>query len=125
FEQTPGLGSADTSWYTPVKDKLDVGHVAGAVCNSLLDAMSEQLFFLRYNYCRLQVRKLKDQVGEGMPTAEQARDILRWDKRVTELSHQIAEWNLALVLAMAKRVRVPDMTFADLVSEGNLALLRA
>ena len=36
-------------------------------------------------------------------------------------SEQIAETNLALVLAMAKRVRIVDSEFADLVSEGNMA----
>src|SRR6185436_9796528 len=33
--------------------------------------------------------------------------------------------NLALVLAMAKRTRMSEVDFADLVSEGNMALLRA
>src|SRR5690606_26211366 len=36
-----------------------------------------------------------------------------------------AQTNLALVLAMAKRTRMGDLDFADLVSEGNMALLRA
>jgi len=38
---------------------------------------------------------------------------------------QIAQLNLALVLAMAKRTRMSEVEFADLVSEGNMALLRA
>ncbi|MDY7107649.1 MAG: sigma-70 family RNA polymerase sigma factor, partial [Planctomycetota bacterium] len=38
---------------------------------------------------------------------------------------QIAETNLALVLAMAKRTRMSEVDFADLVSEGNMALLRS
>jgi RNA polymerase sigma factor (sigma-70 family) len=33
--------------------------------------------------------------------------------------------NLALVLAMAKRTRLGDVDFAEVVSEGNMALLRA
>src|SRR5207248_4271059 len=33
--------------------------------------------------------------------------------------------NLALVLAMAKRTRLGDVDFAEIVSEGNMALLRA
>ena len=31
----------------------------------------------------------------------------------------------ALVLAMAKRFRMGDMDFGDLISEGNMALLRS
>jgi RNA polymerase primary sigma factor len=42
-----------------------------------------------------------------------------------QIREQIAETNLALVLAMAKRTRMSEVDFADLVSEGNMALLRA
>ena len=33
--------------------------------------------------------------------------------------------NLALVPAMAKRARLPDVEFGDLISEGNMAVLRS
>ena len=38
---------------------------------------------------------------------------------------QIAETNLALVLAMAKRVRNIDVDLSDLIGEGNMALMRS
>jgi RNA polymerase primary sigma factor len=38
---------------------------------------------------------------------------------------QLAETNLALVLAMAKRVRLAEVDFADLIGEGNMALMRS
>jgi RNA polymerase sigma factor (sigma-70 family) len=38
---------------------------------------------------------------------------------------QIAEINLALVLAMAKRVPLGESDFGDLIGEGNMALMRA
>jgi RNA polymerase primary sigma factor len=33
--------------------------------------------------------------------------------------------NMALVMAMARRTRIPNVEFPDLISEGNMALLRA
>jgi twitching motility protein PilT len=51
--------------------------------------------------------------------------VLRWHRKAERIREQIAETNLALVLAMAKRTRMSEVDFADLVSEGNMALLRA
>jgi hypothetical protein len=59
------------------------------------------------------------------PTGEQATEILKWYRLADRIREQIAETNLALVLAMAKRTRMSEVDFADLVSEGNMALLRA
>jgi RNA polymerase sigma factor (sigma-70 family) len=38
---------------------------------------------------------------------------------------QISETNLALVLAMARRVRLGESDFPDLIGEGNMALMRS
>ena len=51
--------------------------------------------------------------------------MLRWHRIANAYREQIAETNLALVLAMAKRVRMSEVDFADLISEGNMALLRS
>lgn len=51
--------------------------------------------------------------------------ILRWHRVSDEVRKQLAETNLALVLAMAKRVRSADLDFGDLMSEGNMALMRS
>merc|ERR1711879_833309 len=48
-----------------------------------------------------------------------------WYRKSERIREQIAETNLALVLAMAKRTRMSEVDFSDLVSEGNMALLRA
>src|SRR5204863_1465331 len=77
---------------------------------------------------RFRVWKLQQEVWGSpsrKPTAEQAEQILAWYRRAEQVREQIAETNLALVLAMAKRTRMSEVDFADLVSEGNMALLRA
>ncbi len=126
FDEAPAIKRPDTSWYHPVMENLSaaarVSHGAGAV---LLTAAEERTLFLQFNYCRYRVCRIREQVGRDRITAEQARELLKWHRRAEERRDQIAQTNLALVLAMAKRTRMSEVDFADLVSEGNMALLRA
>jgi RNA polymerase primary sigma factor len=69
--------------------------------------------------------QLQPKVGPAGPTDEEAQELLRWYRTAVAYREQIAETNLALVLAMAKRTRMSEVDFADLVSEGNMALLRS
>jgi len=95
------------------------------VGTALLTAAQERALFLQFNYCRYRVSKIREQIGEGAVAPDQGRLLLHWYRRADEYRDQIAQTNLALVLAMAKRTRMSDVDFADLVSEGNMALLRA
>jgi RNA polymerase sigma factor (sigma-70 family) len=88
-----------------------------------LDA--EKHLFLRLNYCRRRVAKILDEVGPRRLTAETTRELLRWERATVETRGEIVRLNVPLVLAMAKRTRITGIDFADLISEGNLALLRS
>ncbi len=116
----------DTSWYQPVMSSsisTDYNRNVGSV---LLTAAQERVIFLQYNYCRFRVCRLRDDLlSEPTIDPDQAREMLEWDAKAGELRDQIAQINLALVLAMAKRTRMSEMDFGDMVSEGNMALLRA
>jgi RNA polymerase primary sigma factor len=94
----------------------------------ILTGAEERILFYQFNYARFRVWKLQQDIWGSpsrKPTAEQAEFILGWYRRAEQIREQIAETNLALVLAMAKRTRMSEVDFADLVSEGNMALLRA
>ena len=127
YQDAPPIEKPDVGWYRPLMDDLtptkqQTTRTAGTV---LLTAAEERVLFLQYNYARYRVRALQEEIGMNDPTEEQAREILRWYSIATQYREQIAETNLALVLAMAKRIRMSEVDFADLVSEGNMALLRA
>ena len=51
--------------------------------------------------------------------------MVRWYQRVRTTEDNIVDANMALVMAMAKRTKIPHVDFPELVSEGNMALLRA
>jgi RNA polymerase primary sigma factor len=131
YEDAPEIQKPDVSWYRPLMDDLtpsSVSHGQKSTRNAgtlLLTADEERVLFLQYNYARHRVRQLQKEIGSSGPTDEQAQEILRWYRTAALYREQIAETNLALVLAMAKRTRMSEVDFADLVSEGNMALLRS
>ena len=93
--------------------------------SAVLTLAQERVLFLKFNYARFRQRKIQDELAGRLPNVQQKHDLLRWNTISETYRKQIAETNLALVLAMAKRVRLSDVDFADLISEGNMALMRS
>jgi len=89
-----------------------------------LSAKEEAVLFLRYNYARHRLSGLLEAQRRRASTSR-AREMIRWHQRVMKARADLVRANLALVLAMAKRTRIPNVEFGEVVSEGNMALLRA
>lgn len=121
----------DTSWYHPVMDDLSTTSRSRTVKSAqqvILTGAQEKVLFHKFNFARFRINQIQKDVWASetkQPMSEQAQEILRWYRVADLIREQIAETNLALVLAMAKRTRMSEVDFADLVSEGNMALLRA
>ena len=127
FDEAPDIQKPDTAWYHPVMDAKDaLSRQKNNTASLVLTAKEEQALFIQYNYCRFRVCLIRDELLD-MPAVDidLAREMLRWYRKADALRDQIAQTNLALVLAMAKRTRMSEVDFGDLVSEGNMALLRA
>jgi RNA polymerase sigma factor (sigma-70 family) len=89
-----------------------------------LSRQDEALLFKRYNCARYHLSKLMEKqtrcfAGNRVP------EILMWHRRGLENRIALTEANMALVVAMAKRTKGNSMDFGELVSEGNIVLLRA
>jgi RNA polymerase sigma factor (sigma-70 family) len=125
FDNAPEIPQPNTSWYHPVMDDLSARRAHKKIVNVVLSAEQERALFLQFNYCRFRAASIQREVDERQLSAGQARELLNWHQRSQALRDRIAQFNLALVLAMAKRMRSSDLDFADLISEGNMALLRA
>jgi RNA polymerase primary sigma factor len=130
YDEAPDIQKPDTSWYHPVMDDLSStrNRTVKSAQQVILTGAEEKVLFHQFNYARYRIWKLQHDVWgtpTRQPTPEQAEEILRWYRLSDRIREQIAETNLALVLAMAKRTRMSEVDFADLVSEGNMALLRA
>ncbi|MHC4981560.1 MAG: sigma-70 family RNA polymerase sigma factor [Planctomycetota bacterium] len=89
-----------------------------------LNSADEELLFLRYNYARFRLSKLL-RARQEHRTVYRAKEIVLWYQIAMKAKAAITRANMALVLAMAKRTRIPNVEFGELVSEGNMALLRS
>ena len=85
----------------------------------------EQNLFLRFNYARRQIGLILQQAAGRRLTAGQTRTLLAWGHRALTARSEIVRFNLPLVLAMAKRTRLSSIDYNELISEGNIALLRS
>ncbi|GMU81971.1 MAG: sigma-70 family RNA polymerase sigma factor [Phycisphaerales bacterium] len=116
---------------TPIGDMASVSNDDSGV-NLFIDVVGrapsgeqEREMFLRFNYCRYRVmRVLRDFRGKQL-TADAAREVLRWELLTRQMRSEIVRINVPLVLAMTKRTKIANVDPADMVSEGNLALLRS
>ncbi len=91
----------------------------------LLTREQEQHLFRKYNFLKYQASKLRDQLDSERPKAALMDEIERLYEQIVELKNQIARCNLRLVVSIAKRHVTPDQNFFELVSDGNVSLLRA
>ncbi|MBN1555839.1 MAG: sigma-70 family RNA polymerase sigma factor [Phycisphaerae bacterium] len=89
-----------------------------------LKAGEESELFLRFNYARYRLSELVE-AQQSQATLSRAREMCKWFRRVEEAQSAVTEANLALVVAMARRTRIPNVDFSELISEGNMALLRS
>ncbi len=89
-----------------------------------LSGEDEKRLFLRYNYARYRLDELAGKQRKRA-TKPRALKMLEWHSRVRSVREELVDANMSLVLAMAKRTRIPNVDFPELVSEGNMALLRA
>lgn len=130
YRDAPEIQKPDTTWYHPVMDDLSTARnrTVKSAQQVILTGAEEKVLFHQFNYARFRIWKVQQDAWAApsrQPVPEQGDEILRWYRVADRVREQIAETNLALVLAMAKRTRMSEVDFADLVSEGNMALLRA
>jgi RNA polymerase primary sigma factor len=121
FEDPNSVPRLPVSWYSPAIDRKTPPKRNTAM---LLTREEEAILFRQYNFARLQVCKLQDSISKKKnPRDEDLDELLKWFDIAMDRRDHIVECNLALVLAMAKRSWATG-EYADLVAEGNVALLR-
>ncbi|HYO09777.1 MAG TPA: sigma-70 family RNA polymerase sigma factor [Tepidisphaeraceae bacterium] len=111
-----------TSWYQPTREEI-ADQLRGTP--QLMKGAEEKLMFQRFNFCKRKLCALQKRAKRGGLTRELAEELVEWHRRFEHFREYLVRTNLALVLAMAKRTRLGDVDFAEIVSEGNMALMRA
>lgn len=126
YERAPQIPRAKTDWYMPVLD-TEIGSNIKRAENQqvILTGAEEKVLFHQMNYALYRLEKIRRALRGIKPDTTQASEILKWRRIADSARDQIAGINLGLVLFMSKRSRIRPGDFADMVSEGNMALLRA
>lgn len=110
------------AWYRPTMQDAVMEKARAAP--RLIKADQEKLMFYCLNFSKKRLQELQRTVRRVGLTAGLARELIQWHGRFAHYREYLVRTNLALVLAMAKRTRMGQVDFAELVSEGNMALLR-
>ena len=81
----------------------------------VLTTDEESFLFRKYTY----VKSRLDHSQRGKSNS------LKWNNRLRQVTSDLVNANMSLVLRMAKRCNIPNVDFPEMVSEGSMALLRA
>ncbi len=114
--------------HTPRKVKPPAGlprYLASLYETALLTREQEAHIFRKFNYLKFKAKKLRDALDSERPKASDMDAIERIYADVVKVKNLIVQSNLRLVVSIAKRHVSPSDDFFQLVSDGNMSLIRA
>jgi RNA polymerase primary sigma factor len=91
----------------------------------LLTRVQEAHLFRRMNYLKYKAGKLREKLIESQPKTSLMDQIEQLYEEAVATKNQIIRANLRLVVSIAKRHVGPMENFFELVSDGNMSLMRA
>jgi RNA polymerase primary sigma factor/RNA polymerase sigma factor len=91
----------------------------------LLTREQEVWLFRKFNFLKYRAESLRKQLDVEKPSARLMDQIERVYAEIVEIKNRIVRANLRLVVSIAKRRVSPGDSFFDLVSDGNMSLIRA
>ena len=91
----------------------------------LLTRPQEAHLFRKMNYLKYKARGLRDALDARRPQGRLLKQIENLYDEAAAIKNQIVSANLRLVVSIAKRYVGPAADFFDLVSDGNISLIRA
>jgi len=100
-------------------------YLAGLYKIPLLSAEQELHLFRKMNYIKYKASLLRDSLDMQRPKANLMQQIEQLYDKAIATKNEIVSANLRLVVSIARRHIGPYSNFFDLISDGNLALIRA
>ena len=91
----------------------------------LLTREQEVWLFRKFNYLKHKAMKLREQLDPERPSTRLMDQIEKIYDEIVSLKNRLVRANLRLVVSIAKRRVAPGDGFFDLVSDGNMSLIRA
>jgi RNA polymerase sigma factor (sigma-70 family) len=91
----------------------------------LLNREQEAHLFRQMNFLKYQARRLRDRIDPGKARTADLDDVEKLLKRAQAVKEQLISANMRLVVSIAKRHVAPTDNFFELLSDGNLSLIKA
>lgn len=92
---------------------------------ALLTREQEQYLFRKYNFLKFQASRLREKLDPSKAKSSEMDDIEKLYDDAVKLKNRIVQANLRLVVSIAKRHVAANEDFFQLVSDGNMSLIRA
>jgi len=122
------LGPTPESELQPKKSRLPSGlppYLASLYEVPLLTRRQEAHLFRKMNYLKYKAARLRAKLDPSRPRRGLMDQIERLYDEAVATKNQIIRANLRLVVSIAKRHVGPSQNFFELVSDGNMSLMRA
>ena len=100
-------------------------YIARLYDGRLLTKDEEQFYFRRMNWLKYQAAKIRRRLDRQRVTRKQMQQVQALLDESDAVNSLIITANLRLVVSIAKKFVTSELLFEDLVSEGNLALMRS
>jgi RNA polymerase primary sigma factor len=100
-------------------------YLASLYDDPLLTREQELHLFRQMNYLKHRASTLRDAIDPETATLADLDEVDRWLRRAGEVKNRIIQANLRLVVSIAKRHVAATQNFFELVSDGNMSLMRA
>jgi len=92
----------------------------------LLSKKQEQALFRLFNYLKYKATLVRQRLSKARsPKVEDIEEVERLLDEAARVKNRIVQANLRLVVNIAKRHVSPQINFFELISDGNMSLLRA
>ena len=91
----------------------------------LLTKDEEQFYFRRLNWLKFRAATSRGQLDERRATRDQMKKVEKLLQEAARAKNLIVTSNLRLVVSIAKKFIDPTNSFEELVSDGNVSLMRA
>lgn len=109
-----------------VKTPSGLPHYLAALYEvSLLTREQENHVFRKYNYMKFRAKNLLEKLDQSAPSAKLMDEIQQWYEKAVQVKNLIVKSNLRLVVSIAKRHLKSQEDFFQLISDGNMSLIRA
>ncbi len=122
------LGPEPASARVPATVRAPAGvppYLASLYRIPLLSQEQEVYYFRKMNYLKFRAQKMKDRLNRKRPKTRQLKKIEKLLDEADRVKNLIIRRNLRLVVSVVKKYLRPGMNFFEMVSEGNVSLIRA